>query len=900
MRDRLELTLSPSGQLLPEIDGLPLDVKLSDMGVAFPQETPEGLLVLTEPSWRGPVMPSVAFWREFANRYLTVLCHTPDVAAHADLPIHEPDEATCQPLIDSAPPMKGLEYLTPDVLRRLWVGLDKLARQKAVAHREGPAGFLAEKNPAWKLVGRVTFHLAENKKNSSYPFAFLATYTSRLSHDSRPQYLPLSKALQEYAGAKNKPALINLLTPVQRSAEKSTLIRELVDASAIYQPQVWTPRQAYRFLKDIPLFEESGVIVRIPDWWKPGSSSRPKVTIHVREKKESGLGLDALLDFSANLTLDGQDLTPEEWQQLREASENLVYLRGRWVEVDATKLEQLLQQWKVIEGTVRKEGLTFAEGMRLLSGVSLGIGEEMKLEEVQQWFGVTASGRLKETLDQLRSPAKIDGIDAGSLLKADLRPYQKVGVNWLHFMSRLGLGSCLADDMGLGKTIQVLALLLVRRREGLSGPNLLVAPASLLANWKAEIQRFAPSLVLRFAHTSEEPQTDWTALCATSAQTLNECDLIITSYGMMARIESLTSVSWQLVILDEAQAIKNAGARQTRAVKKLQAQTRIVLTGTPVENRLGDLWSLFDFLNPGLLGSAKTFSAYVKQLAGQTDNPYGGLRSLVRPYILRRLKTDKSVISDLPDKTEVRAYCSLTPAQAALYERAVRELAERLENTDGIQRRGLVLAAIMRFKQICNHPAHGTGDGDFDPGRSGKFKRLREIGEEIAARQERVLVFTQFQEIMDPLVSFLATIFTRNGLQLHGGTPVRRRRELVETFQAEDGPPYFVLSLKAGGTGLNLTAATHVIHFDRWWNPAVENQATDRAYRIGQKRNVLVHKFVSRGTIEEKIDQLIEEKISLARDLLDEEVGARLLTEMSNKELLKFVALDIHGVASDE
>ena len=607
-----------------------------------------------------------------------------------------------------------------------------------------------------------------------------------------------------------------------------------------------------------------------------------------------------MLDFSANLTLDGQELTPEEWQQLREASENLVYLRGRWVEVDAMKLEQLLQQWKAIEGTVRKEGLSFAEGMRLLSGVSLGIGDEMKREEVQEWFGVKASGRLKETLDQLRSPAKLDMIDAGSLLKADLRPYQKVGVNWLHFMSRLGLGSCLADDMGLGKTIQVLALLLARRREGLSGPNLLVAPASLLANWKAEIQRFAPSLALRFAHTSEEPQTDWTALCAISAQTLNECDLIITSYGMVARIESLTSVSWRLVILDEAQAIKNAGARQTRAVKKLQAQTRIVLTGTPVENRLGDLWSLFDFLNPGLLGSAKAFSAYMKQLTGQPDNPYGGLRSLVRPYILRRLKTDKSVISDLPDKTEVRAYCSLTPVQAALYERAVRELAERLENTDGMQRRGLVLAAIMRFKQICNHPAHGTGDGDYDPGRSGKFKRLREIGEEIAARQERVLVFTQFQEIMDPLASFLETVFARSGLQLHGGTPVRRRRELVEAFQAEDGPPYFVLSLKAGGTGLNLTAATHVIHFDRWWNPAVENQATDRAYRIGQKRNVLVHKFVSRGTIEEKIDKLIEEKISLARDLLDEEVGAKLLTEMPNEELLKFVALDIHGVASDE
>jgi SNF2 family DNA or RNA helicase len=325
-----------------------------------------------------------------------------------------------------------------------------------------------------------------------------------------------------------------------------------------------------------------------------------------------------------------------------------------------------------------------------------------------------------------------------------------------------------------------------------------------------------------------------------------------------------------------------------------------VLTGTPIENRLSDLWSIFDFLNPGLLGSARAFGTYAKRIssAGGGTEAYGPLRSLIRPYILRRLKTDKRVIADLPEKTEVRAYCPLTPDQAGLYRDAVRDLALQIERTDGIERRGIVLAAILRFKQICNHPAHATADGDFDPRRSGKFGRLREICEELAARQEKALVFTQFREITEPLAGFLAGVFGRPGLILHGGTPVGKRRDLVEAFQREGGPPFFVLSLKAGGSGLNLTAAGHVIHFDRWWNPAVENQATDRAFRIGQKKNVMVHKFVCRGTIEEKIDALIAEKSDLARGLIEEGAEKRI-TEMSNEELLKFVALDIDRAAAE-
>jgi non-specific serine/threonine protein kinase len=368
---------------------------------------------------------------------------------------------------------------------------------------------------------------------------------------------------------------------------------------------------------------------------------------------------------------------------------------------------------------------------------------------------------------------------------------------------------------------------------------------------------------------------------------------------MVARWEELRQQDWDLAVLDEAQAVKNPAARQTKAVKELRASHRIALTGTPVENRLGDLWSLFDYLNPGLLGSAKRFSDYLKTSADRSGG-LGALRNLVRPYILRRLKTDKRIIADLPDKTEVKAYCPLSRKQAALYEQSVREMKAKLEEVDGIARRGLVLGYIMRFKQICNHPSHWLRDQTYVHDESGKFLRLRELVSEIAQRQEKVLVFTQFQEMTQPLAACLAEVFRRPGLILHGAVPVKDRRRLVETFQSEEGPPFFVLTTKAGGTGLNLTAASHVIHFDRWWNPAVENQATDRAYRIGQKRNVLVHKFVCRGTFEEKIDAMLEEKAALARDVVDGEGGEVRLTEMSNDELIKFVSLDIDRAGRED
>jgi non-specific serine/threonine protein kinase len=453
--------------------------------------------------------------------------------------------------------------------------------------------------------------------------------------------------------------------------------------------------------------------------------------------------------------------------------------------------------------------------------------------------------------------------------------------------------------MGLGKTMQVLALLLVLRkraaRDEMRRTSLLVAPASLLANWAAEIERFAPTLTAIIAHPSAMTTAELKAL---DLDGIAGVDRVITSYGSLLRVPALLATPWRLAILDEAQAIKTPGAKQTRAAKQIDARARIALSGTPVENRLGDLWSIFDFINPGLLGSGKAFSAFAKRLSAQPHNPYAPLRALVRPYILRRLKTDKSVIADLPDKTEVRAFCQLTRKQAALYRQSVADLAAELARADGMKRRGVVLASLMCLKQICNHPSQWLGDGSWSEADSGKLARLREIAEVIAAKQEKVLVFTQFREMTAPLSAFLGSVFGRPGLVLHGETAVRKRQSLVMQFQEDEHVPFFVVSLKAGGAGLNLTAASHVVHFDRWWNPAVENQATDRAFRIGQTKNVLVHKFVCRGTVEERIDQLIDSKRRLSEDLL--EGGAEmLLTEMKDDDLLKLVALDLH-TASEE
>jgi non-specific serine/threonine protein kinase len=688
---------------------------------------------------------------------------------------------------------------------------------------------------------------------------------------------------------------------VRRAAEQSPLIRELLDSKALFVPQAWTIKQAHRFLTEAPRMEQAGVVLRLPDWWTPRTPPRPQVQVSIGTKAAGMLSAGQFLDFQVNLSLDGEPLSDAERKQLLEGTDGLVLLRGKWVEANREQLQEALQHWQALEKEHAK-GIDFIEGMRLLAGAQLGADDDGNAE-LADWSRITAGPWLQQTLERLRRPETIEACRPGRDLQATLRPYQIEGVRWLWFMTELGLGGCLADDMGLGKTIQLIDLLLIRKRQTrqpAQRASLLIVPASLLGNWRQELARFAPSLRVFFAHRSETDPDLLDRVVADPAGALADYDLVITTYGLARRQDWLEKLRWPLIMLDEAQAIKNAGSTQTRTVKKLSAGCRLVLTGTPVENHLGDLWSLFDFCCPGLLGSAPQFKKYVKQLNQRQDaQAFGALRRLVRPYILRRLKTDPNIVPDLPDKTEMRTECGLSKKQAALYERAVRDLAHRLENAEGIARRGLVLAMLMQLKQICNHPAQYLSTNAFPPADSGKFERLRLLCEPIVQRQEKILVFTQFQVMTQPLAEFLAEVFGRPGLVLHGGTPVGKRAELVRQFQDEQGPPFFVISLKAGGSGLNLTAACHVVHFDRWWNPAVENQATDRAFRIGQKRNVLVHKFVCRGTVEERIDAMIQSKKAVADQVLNHESEVQL-TEMSDAELMRFVALDIGRATAED
>ncbi|MEJ2692025.1 MAG: DEAD/DEAH box helicase, partial [Candidatus Thiodiazotropha sp.] len=825
-----DLGLLPSGHLhcyLSTASDSPGDAtQLTPIGEAFTSSIGEGLFTLATRKHSAGLSPSMQFWRNIARTYLRERCLLTQANPQQPDPIEPLSATESLPLLMSAPPMRGAEYLTASVLQDIRSILDNWVCEQIRAS-DGLDVLLAKRAPQWHQVGRVCFHLAENRNDPNCPFAFMATYAPELSEQGRIRHQPLNRALQEYAGAKNKKALIRLLSPIQLAAESSPLIKDLVDTGDIYHPLAWSTEEAYAFLKEAPRYELCGVIVRLPDWWK--KRNRPRVSVTIGEKKKKNFNADSLLDFKLQIALGDKAFNQAELKQLMAAENGLVFMKGQWIEVNQEKLREALAHWKRVEAATANGELSFSEGMRLLAGAPTDLKDDTR-HESREWSFVKPGAWLASELEALRSPDQIKAVNPGKALKATLRPYQQTGVNWLWLLAQLGLGACLADDMGLGKTMQIIALLLALKKKRHHKPSLLVLPASLIGNWKTELARFAPTLRCLIMHGSQLNKKAIAAM-ADDHTALHDIDLVLTTYGTLTRQEWLQQQEWQLLVLDEAQAIKNPAARQSKAVKRLHASSRIALTGTPVENRLSDLWSLFDFLNPGLLGSSQRFKGFVKSLSERESDQYAPLRKLVAPYILRRLKTDRSIISDLPEKTEVPAYCGLSKFQAAHYQQAVTQMAKAIENLEGIKRRGLVLSYLLRFKQICNHPSQLLGDDQYEPEKSGKFQRLAELCEEIASRQEKLLVFTQFREMTAPLADFLAKQFGRPGLVLHGGTAVKQRQKLVERFQDEGGPPFFVLSLKAGGTGLNLTQASHVIHFDRWWNPAVENQATDRAFR---------------------------------------------------------------------
>jgi SNF2 family DNA or RNA helicase len=717
----------------------------------------------------------------------------------------------------------------------------------------------------------------------------------QLNFLAAPKQDPSNKlALSNYwdLGAKAKKSIQQQFG---QEFEKGLLLN-LGHAAQIYPP-IWqgletdkpmgfnlTLQSAFEFLSETAwVLEDAGYKVSVPAWWTPTGRARAKLRLKTSAKKAGGskvskglMQLDNLIDYHYELAIGNETITPQEWQKLVEAKAPLIQFRGQWMELDIAKMQQMLQFWQ--KNQADQPALTLIELMQ-------------KTAEAHEEFEVDIDKNLAAMMANLQDPSHLEPIENPTLLKANLREYQKRGVAWIQYLERLGLNACLADDMGLGKTIQVIAAL-IKERETTKKitPTLLIAPTSVVGNWYKEIEKFAPHLQVIVHHGSDRVQD--LALFKTAS---NKSDLVITSFTL-ARKDSklLQGMTWQRVVIDEAQNIKNPAAEQTKAILKLKSTHRLALTGTPVENRLLDLWSIFNFLNPGYLGKEaqfrKSFEIPIQKEHDQVQSTI--LKKLVQPFILRRVKTDKSIIKDLPDKVEQKQFCNLTKEQAALYEATVKDVMQQLEDAEGIQRKGLMLSTLMKLKQICNHPRQFLQDNsDFTATRSHKLQRLDEMVEEVTAEGESFLIFTQFTEIGEALQQYLKQTLGYRTYYLHGGTSRNKREQMITEFQdPETEPAAFVLSLKAGGVGITLTKANHVFHFDRWWNPAVEDQATDRAFRIGQKKNVFVHKFVTLGTLEERIDQMIEDKKKIANSI----VGAdeSWLTELDNESFKKLIALN--------
>ncbi len=805
-------------------------------------------------------------------------------------PLHllAPPPAECAAWLEGMPPMEG-SPVSASMLGGWMAGLPVELQRCAARDGLAPEEWLDRLGEGWRQLGRLCFHLAENagEDAANAPFAFLATFIHTVGQDGKPRHAPLGLAARLLAD--DRAGFLSLLYPLRQAAGQNPFLAELINSQDIYRPCAWTARQAYDFLAAAPVLEECGIETHMVNLWK---SMPPRVELEVKLEVAGGeskpdkapsLNIGSLLRFLPQVALGGLPLTEAELRELLAGEDGLVRFRGEWVRLDKEHLTRLLQSWQQA-ARMAAGGIPLVAGLRYLLGKRRSALPNLPPPE----DGVTlrAGERLTRALENLHFGNAEPQLPPQ--LARTLRGYQRDGVRFLLNVTEAGFGACLADDMGLGKTLQLIAWLCHLHAAGVlgAGAALIIAPASLLSNWKEELARFAPQLNTLILHSyalSAEQGALWQNA---PERLLARAHVALTTYGMATRNGLLARCELPALVLDEAQAVKNAASQRTQAILRLgkQAARRVALTGTPVENGLSELRSLFDFLNPGLLGNEKEFSAMVRDMGSD----YAPLRRLVRPFLLRRLKSDPALLPELPPKTEHCAYCLLTPEQARLYAREVENLQAVVNEPDPQARLALVLPILGRFKQICNHPAQYRGEGYYDPALSGKMGRLGHLAREIAAAGDCCLVFTQYRSLVGPLHDFLLGIFGAPGLVLRGGTPLAERQQRVAAFQHAGGPRFFVLSLKAAGTGLTLTRARHVIHFDRWWNPAVENQASDRAYRIGQTQPVLIHPLVCRGTIEENIHHMLRRKTEMADSLLAGGLE-KLLLHLSSEELMALV-----------
>lgn len=750
-----------------------------------------------------------------------------------------------------------------------------------------------EKNAAFRTCFRLDAppEEIEGKPHQNWRVSFHLQ-----ANDDRSLLVPAEKVWQERSGTLKflKRTFENpqerLLADLGRASRLFPIFEESLKTACPAELHLST-EQAYAFLREAaPLLEQSGFGVLVPPWWrKPASRLGVKLKIRpgASVATPSGLlGLEGIVAYDWTVSIGDTTLSDSEFRRLVNLKLPLIKVRGQWVELRPEEIERAIAFFQ----KKRRSG-----NMTLGEALHAGLAQEVK-ESGLPIVEIEGEGWMRDLLGPLADNMTVEAVAPPTTFHGQLRPYQLKGVSWLAFLTRFGLGACLADDMGLGKTIELITLLLQQREAGAmtasSAPVLLICPMSIVGNWQREIARFAPSLRVMIHHGHERLSGE------AFLEEVRQCDVVITTYALALRDrEHLTSLTWEYLVVDEAQNMKNEAAKQTRAIKSFSAHHRIALTGTPVENRLSELWSIMEFLNPGYLGSATDFrQRFALPIERYHDASRAEmLKRVIQPFVLRRLKTDKAIIADLPEKMEMKVLCNLTQEQASLYEAVVKEMLEKIEAADGIERKGLVLATLLKLKQICNHPAQFVADGSSLPGRSGKLARLEEMLEEVLAANDKALIFSQFAEMGTLLRRALQEKLGCEILFLHGGTPKRQRDAMIQRFQEErQQAPLFILSLKAGGVGLNLTAANHVFHFDRWWNPAVEDQATDRAFRIGQKRNVQVHKFVCVGTLEERIDLMIEQKKELAASIVGS--GESWLTEMSTSTLKELFALSHEAI----
>jgi superfamily II DNA or RNA helicase len=813
---------------------------------------------------------NLSFFRELGKSIFT---HWLLAARAGATTLAPPPPGTMAPWVLLARTVSGISTVSEGVLEWIWVELRRnmllLLRNNKLSFRE----WLLTHNDPWDQIGDMVLRLEVSSDDPARPFVLHCHVVDGLSGANRVRLTPVGVYILGISRVEGFGKY--LYSRLCSAAALSPIVGRLLASQEIFSPCHLIPRDAHAFLLTIPALEELGIKVQVPEWWHARRQPRFGVRTRIGTRAPTPLGVETLLDVSTAFLVDERELSEAEWRKLMSKSgDGLVYVADAWREVNQQAVYQADRGFETTAQMQARGGVTATEALAILTDRAHADPGASEVFTPGPWMAEALGAMGRQDLRRAAEP--------GPELHCQLRPYQRQGVTWMSMMLELGLGALLADDMGLGKTVQVIALILSLKRRESPGPHLIVAPASLLANWREEIERWTrPPLPVAVVHHEHDSTTD-------AAEPL----IVLTSYSTLLRRPELQSRQWGLLVLDEAQTIKNAWAKMTHTLKRMQARMRVCLTGTPVENSLGDLWSLMDFLNPGLLGTETEFAARVRDVRSDVQGVLEPLRRQVRPLILRRLKTDAGIADTLPQKIEMPVYCGLTTMQADLYLQAIAEVREHLRSARPRERSGLVLALLTRLKQVCNHPAQFRKHLAWDTYSSAKFIRLRQLGETIAASGEKALVFTQYQELTGPLARLLAEPFGRPGLVLDGHTPINQRQELVAQFQDPDGPPFMVMTIKAGGTGLNLTAASQVIHFDQWWNPAAENQATDRAFRIGQHRNVFVHKFVVQGTVEQKIQAKIESKRNLVSDLFADDEDPLRLGELGADEVLSLVALD--------